>query len=85
MPKAKTNVVKTQEPRFVFLVNPGGAVHDVTVEHARVRLRRPGWRVATAEEIAQYKAQEIQRADQPIAAPWKPEEAELDLIPTPEE
>jgi hypothetical protein len=55
-----------------YIVNPAGAVHTVTREHAAERLRQPGYRQATKDEIEQYEAQEIQRADRPIAKPWDP-------------
>ena len=76
MPKAKPrSAVKQQEEKTVFIVNPGGAVHEVFRVHARERLRSPGWRIATAEEIAEYHARVIQRADDPIAPPWNIEDA----------
>lgn len=59
--------------RVLYVVNPSGAVHDVTEEHARELLRNPGWRVATQAEIDQLAAQHgHQEADNPIAARWEP-------------
>lgn len=59
--------------RVLYVVNPSGAVHDVTEEHARELLRNPGWRVATQAEIDQLAAQHgHQEADNPIAEPFKP-------------
>jgi len=56
-----------------YVVNPAGAVHGVTREHAAARLRTVGWRVATAAEIAEYEKRTEQRFDDPIAEPWNPE------------
>lgn len=53
-----------------FVVNPGGAVHEVTREHAAQRIKRAGWRMATDAEIEAYLGQAIQRADRPIATPF---------------
>jgi hypothetical protein len=39
----------------VYLVNPKGVIHLATREHARERLRNPGWHVASKEEIAAYE------------------------------
>ena len=59
--------------RVLYVVNPSGAVHDVTEEHARELLRNAGWRVATQAEIDQLAAQHgHQEADNPIAARWEP-------------
>lgn len=63
----------TDQERVVYVVNPAGAVHGVTVEHARERLAHPGWRMATKDEMAQLKAQNgHQTFDKPIAARWTP-------------
>jgi len=65
----------------VYLVNPAGAVHSVSREHARSRLRQIGWRIASSTEVQAYKAQKVQRHDNPIAARWTPEppaEPEID-------
>lgn len=56
-----------------FIVNPAGAIHGVTREHARERLAVAGWRMATEEEIAAYQGQKIQRHDRPICAKWTPD------------
>lgn len=65
------------EPERVYhLVNPKGAIHTATREHARVRLAQPGWRLATAEEIAALE--EVgghQVFDAPICKPWSPDPA----------
>ena len=57
-----------------YLVNPGGAVHELTKEDAQQRLGTgKGWRMATKEEIAKYKAAAAQLYDAPIAPRWTPE------------
>lgn len=50
-----------------FVVNPAGAVHEVTREHAEYRLSLAGWRMATDDEIARYKQAPVQSARAPIA------------------
>lgn len=72
-PKAK----RTQ----YFVVNPAGAVHEVTREHAEWRLSLAGWRMATEEEIERYRKTPVQRSDRPIAKPHStslPETEETD-------
>jgi hypothetical protein len=56
-----------------YLVNPAGAVHSCTRDHARMRLATVGWRLATDEEIERYLDQHEQRHDRPIAERWSPE------------
>lgn len=56
-----------------YIVNPSGTVHTVTREHARTRLRKPGWRLAEDHEIELYLETRVQRYDRPIAEPWDPE------------
>ena len=71
-PQAKP--VKQQGKAGVYyIVNPAGAVHSVERDHAAWRLRTAGWRMATEEEIAAYRGQEIQRHDRPIAPKWAPD------------
>jgi hypothetical protein len=65
----------TSNKRY-FVVNPSGAVHEVTYDHASARLRQPGFRMAEAAEIEKYFNQATQRADKPIARPWNPEPEE---------
>ncbi len=64
-----------------YIVNPAGAVHSCDKEHARFRLQQVGWRLAEDGEIEQYKEQDVQRADQPIAAPWSPEPNVEEILP----
>lgn len=61
-----------EEPRF-FIVNPAGAIHEVTEEHAQARLYLPGWRSATLDEVKELMARGgEQRFDEPICEPWRP-------------
>lgn len=61
------------EEKAYYIVNPAGAVHVVTYEHAKDRLRQVGYRLATEAEIAVYSETNVQRHDRPIARPWSPE------------
>jgi|GEM_PF-2652974 len=56
-----------------FIVNPAGAVHQVSREHAQWRLKQAGWRMATDEEIARYEKTSVQEAGKPIAKPHSTE------------
>lgn len=56
-----------------YIVNPAGAVHGVDYQHARARLRQVGYRQATETEVEEYMERQVQRFDDPIAAPWNPE------------
>ena len=57
-----------------FIVNPHGVIHEVDEEHARWRLRQPGYRQATLEEVRELAARDgDQRFDDPICEPWSPE------------
>lgn len=62
-----------------FIVNPGGAVHEVNEADARWRLGMVGYRKATKAEIDEYLKRPIQRFDDPIAEPFnvEPEGVEL--------
>lgn len=55
--------------KVYYLVNPAGAVHSVTREHAQMRLRQTGWRIATTPETAAYNTRGVQSYDNPIAPP----------------
>ena len=37
-----------------YIVNPAGAVHECTRDHAQKRLKQVGWRLATDHEIEMY-------------------------------
>jgi hypothetical protein len=57
--------------KVYYVVNPGGAVHDVTEARARELLKESGWRIATTAEIAELKKRKgHQVADDPIAEPF---------------
>lgn len=58
--------VEKKRARY-FVVNPSGAVHEVTREHAESRLSLAGWRMATEDEIARYEQTPVQSARAPIA------------------
>ncbi len=46
-------------------------MHQVTREHAEHRLKQPGWRLATGEEIERYlKPEAVQTYDKPFGTPW---------------
>lgn len=68
-------------PRRYYIVNPKGAIHEVTREHARERLKIAGWRMASPQEIAELAARDgLQVFDKPICTPWSPDpDAQLDL------
>lgn len=78
---APTYPVEPAPEKAYHVVNPAGAIHCVTREHARERLAIAGWRLATAEEVATLKERNgHQRADRPICRPWSPDpDAQLDL------
>lgn len=62
------------KPKEYFLVNPAGAIHSVTREHARERMKKAGWRIATNEEVAELKRRgNHQLFDDPICKPWSPD------------
>ena len=42
--------------REYFIVNPRGIIHEVTRDHAAKRLKSPGWRVPTPEELEIYRS-----------------------------
>lgn len=70
-----------KQEKAYHIVNPAGAVHAVTREHAQLRLRQIGFRMATPDEIAAYQKRAVQAFDNPIAEPFAPtpdETPELD-------
>lgn len=70
----------TTTPLRYFIVNPAGTVHEVTDDHARMRLQQVGWRQATKEEVQEYLNRNgNQRFDNPIAPPWTPEPTPIEL------
>lgn len=55
----------------VYVVNPRGCVHVVTVAHwNELRARDPRYRLATDEERAAYDAAFEQRFDAPLGKPY---------------
>ncbi len=71
--KAKRRRAARDQARC-WLVNPGGAIHEVTRELAAERLHDPGWRLATDAEVAELKQRGgHQSADNPICEPQSPE------------
>lgn len=78
---AKSTAKPATKPKaegVFYIVNPAGAIHAVSREHARWRLASPGWRQATVEEVAELKRRgNNQVHDHPIAPPWSPEPTEL--------
>lgn len=72
---AKQKPAKMQGKGGIFwIVNPAGAVHSVTKEHAAVRLKTSlGWRKATEAEIKKAIEAPLQRFDDPICKPWSPD------------
>lgn len=75
-PKAKAKPVRPAKApeKVYYVVNPAGTIHGVDREHARGRLRQAGWRLATAEEVAELTTRGgHQTWDDPICEPWAPE------------
>lgn len=74
-----------------FVVNPAGAVHEVTEEHARELLAKIGYRNATAVEVKKLNSQRgnlkpgEQRFDEPICEPFSatPEPVEVEGLEEP--
>ncbi len=77
MAKKDEKVISEQadnEEREYWIVNPSGTVHSCDRAHAAERLREPGWRMATAEEVARAKAPgAVQQFDRPFGTPFSPE------------
>lgn len=60
-----------QAERRYFIVNPAGAIHEVTREIASSRLKQVGYRMAKADEVALYEAADgNQRAGSPLCEPY---------------
>lgn len=55
---------------YYYIVNPAGAVHTVTRDHATTLLATGRYRRASKAEIAQYNKQPSQRYDRPIGTPF---------------
>jgi len=79
MTTTTTRKPKRKKARY-FIVNPAGAIHEVTRDLAAVRLRQPGYRKATRAEVgALIEAKGFQRAGRPLATIWNPEPEPLEL------
>ena len=75
-----TKTDKPKEERDYYIVNPAGAIHGVDYAHAKQRLAQPGWRMATAAEVAKLQAAKGRQVwDKPICEPWSPEPQEIEL------
>jgi hypothetical protein len=70
----KETTKKSSGPKRYYVVNPKGAIHQVTYEHAQQRLKQPGWRMAKAAEVKELEKRDgLQVHDDPIAQPWSPD------------
>ena len=84
-----------ENEKVYYIVNPAGCIHNVTKEHARMRLKQLGYRLATADEIKKYqelqqealrlKKSFIQSADKPICKPYSAEPPDEQELPEPVE
>jgi hypothetical protein len=76
-PSAPSIVVapaRRAKPKEYWLVNPAGAIHSVSREHAKERMKNAGWRIATPAEVEELKRRKgIQLFDDPICKPWSPD------------
>lgn len=60
-----------------WIVNPAGAVHNVSKQHGVDRMMTSlGYRWATEAEITKCINREVQRFDDPICEAWSPEPPE---------
>lgn len=63
-----------EDEKSFYIVNPHGCIHNVTREHARMRLKQPGYRMARPDEIVRLKtAGGNQTWDHPLAKPFSAE------------
>lgn len=73
-----------KEEQSYYLVNPAGAIHIVSKDHARMRLKEAGFRLAEKEEIAKYIEQKgNQTWDEPICAKFSAEPPDVQELPEP--
>lgn len=81
MAASKNNSQAPIAERAYYIVNPAGAIHGVTREHAAQRLRQVGFRMANKDEIAALeKAGGHQVAGKPLAKPHTADpDAQIDL------
>lgn len=75
----KPKATKSQKPKRYFILNPGGAIHEVSAEQQKALLGRVGYRKATKAQITKYLKQKTQRFDAPIGEPFtaEPEGVEI--------
>jgi hypothetical protein len=80
MAPSKSPPQPEQATKRYFIVNPAGAIHEVTRKIASMRLKTdPRYRLANSEEIARYEAASgNQRAGRPLCEPYS---ANPDLEP----
>lgn len=63
-----------EEEKTYWIVNPAGAIHNVTREIAKMRLKTPGYRLASRGEVEKLTANGgMQTWDHPIAKPFTAE------------
>ena len=75
-------MAKKENEKTYYIVNPKGAVHGVTREHARLRLRQAGYRPATRGEVEELMRRGGHQVfDNPIAKPFKPEPEAFEDLP----
>lgn len=79
-------------PKVIYLINPAGCMHEVTREHAAVKMKESmGYRVANKDQIAKYwdaikaakqkKKPFIQSHEKPLFEKWTPEPPEEQELP----
>lgn len=70
----------TKKEKRYFIVNPKGCIHEVTKEHAQMRLAQVGYRMATAAEVKKLQAAGgNQQAGQPLAEPFSTEPVAIEV------
>jgi len=70
----------TRKTKRYFIVNPAGAIHEVTKEHAAERLRQAGYRKATVTEVKKLQAANGKQVwKSPICEPWDPTPEAIEL------
>ena len=75
-----------EDEKTYFIVNPAGAIHQVNREHAKMRLKQPGFRMARPDEIVRLKAAKgNQTWDHPIAKKFTAEPDEQVILPDEEQ
>lgn len=75
--KALEDLPESEKPYYI--INPAGAIHGVNKDRARELLRKPGYRMATKEEVKMYMAAKPHKGFGPVAKPWNPEPEDIEL------